>query len=553
LVFTLFACGDDSGPVPDAAAPRDGGPRADGATDAAMPLVDAGSCDDENPCTVDSIGATGACVNTPGNAGTECRGATADCDVAETCTGADAACPADAFAAETVECRASAGDCDAPEACTGASADCPADSFAPATTECRASAGDCDAAESCTGASATCPTDAFAPATTECRASAGDCDAAESCTGASAACPADAFAPATTECRASAGDCDAAESCTGASAACPADAFAPATTECRAASDDCDAPEACTGAGIECPTDVLAAAGTACRAAAGLCDAVEQCDGIVAACPADELLPAATVCRPVTSACDTAESCSGTAAACPADVPAGRLLATTGGATSSGLYVLDRATGATLSTLGPTGGYAITGLAQHPTTGVLYGATTPMSPTSPQSLVTLNTTTGAATVVASLGGITVADISFASDGTLYGWAEFTGDDPIDDLATIHLTTGALAIVGESGLSTFGSGLAFAAGGTLYFAGLGSDGEYHTVTRATGAPTVVGTLTGSGEPVSALAFDNTGTLYGVENVLGSFSNLVVIDPATGALTVRGTTAFQRLDGIAFVCP
>jgi len=38
-----------------------------------------------------------AAQNTAGNAGTECRATAGDCDVAEVCDGANAACPADAF------------------------------------------------------------------------------------------------------------------------------------------------------------------------------------------------------------------------------------------------------------------------------------------------------------------------------------------------------------------------------------------------------------------------------------------------------------------------
>jgi hypothetical protein len=62
-------------------------------------------------------------------------------------------------------------------------------------TECRAAAGPCDVAESCTGASAACPSDAFRPASTICRPATGACDPAESCTGDSAACPTDVFTP----------------------------------------------------------------------------------------------------------------------------------------------------------------------------------------------------------------------------------------------------------------------------------------------------------------------------------------------------------------------
>ena len=63
-----------------------------------------------------------------------------------------------------------------------------------------ASAGVCDVAESCTGSRAACPADGFVPAGTVCRASAGVCDVAESCTGCAAACPADGFASTSVVC-----------------------------------------------------------------------------------------------------------------------------------------------------------------------------------------------------------------------------------------------------------------------------------------------------------------------------------------------------------------
>src|SRR6185503_4533877 len=63
--------------------------------------------------------------------------------------------------------------------------------FSASTQQCRASAGVCDVAESCTGAAATCPADLFVSSSTVCRSSAGVCDMAESCTGSSAACPTD--------------------------------------------------------------------------------------------------------------------------------------------------------------------------------------------------------------------------------------------------------------------------------------------------------------------------------------------------------------------------
>jgi hypothetical protein len=224
------------------------------------------------------------------------------------------------FQPATTICRPSAGVCDVAESCTGTSADCPADAKQPATTICRASAGICDAAESCDGVAAACPADGFAAATTICRASAGVCDVAESCTGTGAACPADGFAASTTICRASAGVCDVAESCTGTGAACPADAFVAATTTCRASAGVCDVAESCTGTGAACPADAFVAATTICRASAGVCDVAESCTGTGANCPDDAFVAATTICRAATTECDPAESCTGTDPLCPADV-----------------------------------------------------------------------------------------------------------------------------------------------------------------------------------------------------------------------------------------
>jgi fibronectin type 3 domain-containing protein len=138
--------------------------------------------------------AVGVCA--PGGviqpAGTPCRAAVGLCDVAETCDGVSADCPADKLAAAGKECRAIAGDCDIAETCSGTSPDCPADGFKQAGAVCRAAVpGGCDVAESCTGTSAVCPVDSLAPSTTVCRASTdgNKCDPAENCSGSSTTCP----------------------------------------------------------------------------------------------------------------------------------------------------------------------------------------------------------------------------------------------------------------------------------------------------------------------------------------------------------------------------
>jgi hypothetical protein len=100
--------------------------------------------DDGNVCTTDLCnGSSVLCQHAPGNAGTTCRAAAGVCDVAETCDGSSATCPADAKATSGTPCRAAAGVCDVAEACDGSDDDCPADVFVSSSTVCRSAAGVC--------------------------------------------------------------------------------------------------------------------------------------------------------------------------------------------------------------------------------------------------------------------------------------------------------------------------------------------------------------------------------------------------------------------------
>jgi hypothetical protein len=219
------------------------------------------------------------------------------------------------------------------------------------------------------------------------------------------------------------------------------------------------------------------------------------------------------------------------------------------------LLVLDPSTGAVIRTVGPIG-FGVTGLAIDPTTGTLYGVTgrsnDPGTAPSPHSLITINRTTGAGTLIGDDEGIgdVVADITFTPDGTLFGWLE--GED---SLATLNKATGESTVVGESGLDTYGSGIASNSSGVLYYAGEGTQGPLRTVDRSTGLTTIVGNLTGSApEPgVAALAFSGAGQLFGAttpsnNSALGS--TLITIDPATAAITASHP-AIDRLDALVFV--
>ncbi len=215
------------------------------------------------------------------------------------------------------------------------------------------------------------------------------------------------------------------------------------------------------------------------------------------------------------------------------------------------LQVLDPATGQVTQNVGPVG-YALTGLAEDPTTGVLYGVTGNVDVRAPGHLITVDKATGAGTVIGDVDAdpndpAPVADITFTSDGTLYGW-QTDGSD----LATLDKATGLATVVGDSGIAGSGFGLAADGSDNLFLAGNGDDGPLYTVDKATGVATAGPTLDGvQGFGIGALAFDAAGTLFGARaSSVGAIpSDLLSIDTTTGALTRRGVQT--GLSAIEFV--
>lgn len=237
-----------------------------------------------------------------------------------------------------------------------------------------------------------------------------------------------------------------------------------------------------------------------------------------------------------------------------------KLFAADGGeGADSTLYILNPATGAVASTVGPIG-FSITGLAYDPTTRVLYGSTGNGAASSKRSLVRIDTTTGAGTLIGPFNTNTpMADLTFGASGVLFGWSGFQGKR---GLYTIDVATGAATFVGpNTGRGSFldGNGLASDAAGNL-FGGASDDAgsaALFSVNSTTAVSTFIANLTPFvGEPaasVSALAFDSTGTLFGVFlniNTDPFASFLVTIDTTTGATTNRGQSV-DRLDAIAFL--
>src|SRR5205085_297509 len=108
---------------------------------------DSGQCDVAELCT----GTSGSC---PADAfepnSTPCSGSSqggvCDDDASDRCAGSSTACT-DAYQLASVICRSDAGECDIAETCTGASGACPADAFELNGTAC--TGGACDGAGVC--------------------------------------------------------------------------------------------------------------------------------------------------------------------------------------------------------------------------------------------------------------------------------------------------------------------------------------------------------------------------------------------------------------------
>ena len=227
---------------------------------------------------------------------------------------------------------------------------------------------------------------------------------------------------------------------------------------------------------------------------------------------------------------------------------AGVMYGVTGaGSSPSSLYTIDTTTGAA-TLVGATGMSHITGLDFDPTSGILYGVVS-AGFAGPSTLVTIDKATGAATLVGSLGvsGVgNIPDISFNSSGALFGWTEDS-----DDLISINKATGTALVVGDAGIGTFQTGLAFGTGDTLY---VKPGTDLYTVNPVTGIATFATGLSGSGEsPVNALEYDaNSDILYSISgsgNSGGRSSFLSIIDPVGGTWTNVGDMGVLNMAAIA----
>lgn len=198
-------------------------------------------------------------------------------------------------------------------------------------------------------------------------------------------------------------------------------------------------------------------------------------------------------------------------AAPPSTKGAYRLLGTTIDqvANNSTLVEIDPQTGALIKTIG-TVGYQVNGLEYDKKSNKLYGTTSSNDPTFPNGLIQINLQTGSGTPIGSGSGFSqILNPTVNSMGKLYAWTE-----DFDDLVTVNTTTGVATVVGDTGLGylSWEHGLAFDKNDNLFLVN-GDIGEVYTINPATGAGTYVETM---GQRAHHGDFDpGTGLYFGID--------------------------------------
>jgi hypothetical protein len=136
------------------------------------------------------------------------------------------------------------------------------------------------------------------------------------------------------------------------------------------------------------------------------------------------------------------------------------------------------------------------------------------------------------------------DITFASDGTLFGWRECQ-----DVLVTIDLSDGTDTMIGTDVYSTAGQSLDFAPDDRLYHFGdrtdFADDCNVVEMDTATGLAISQVSQLSDCTPINGGSHDATGVLFGSQVVERGIDgsgerNLVIIDKATGVVTNLGTS-------------
>ncbi len=193
--------------------------------------------------------------------------------------------------------------------------------------------------------------------------------------------------------------------------------------------------------------------------------------------------------------------------------------------------------------IGPTG-FAGTNAAAADSNGTMYSIVRPS--VDLHQVISIDTTTGSGTVVAEAPACsdmyTVRAMAIDSGDNLYVALSQSLTSEEDILARIDLSTGDCTVIGAMGLTGI-QAMAFDGSDNLYCLDVGNPSDLCQVDVGTGLATVVVSTDMSGNS-QALEFDSTGKLYAAR------TELMEIDPMTGAATLIGATGATDIRGLAF---
>ena len=214
------------------------------------------------------------------------------------------------------------------------------------------------------------------------------------------------------------------------------------------------------------------------------------------------------------------------------------------------LYTINLANG-TATLVGPIKlqgkSVGVTGMAAHPTSGILYGITSEQSPNYPRSLITIDPSTAIATLVGELPA-PGSDVSFDAKGTLYIWLPGTSQLGIVDQSNAGVTP-----IGKPGPPGSPAGISVDPQGMVFVTAKGAGGTLDNVDLQSGALQIGPPLTGApfATQINSMSFSPSGLLLAVNSNGGSpaETRLVTINTATGAVATIGALP-DDTDALAF---
>jgi hypothetical protein len=173
-------------------------------------------------------------------------------------------------------------------------------------------------------------------------------------------------------------------------------------------------------------------------------------------------------------------------------------------------------------------------------------------------LYSVNLSNGTFSNIGATGKNDIEGLSLDCSGVLYGinrapnnraqgqgTASPNAAVNLNQLVTINTTTGAATVVGSLTVEPADAGLTFGIDGKLYMAEVNT-GEFYEINKTTAAVTDIGPM-GNGVQITGLATRADGTIFGYDR---SGTQLVTINPSTGASTIVGPSAELNLIGMDF---